>query len=121
MPNKYLRAHSSLCLFATPREKCTGNLVLYILEYGGIVFLYYYTIPVSEVNMSSRKITPKKLKVREQLEAEKNDLDSSKDRRLQEECEKAEYRPPCHGEQVGERKRGTSGFPHSLRKVHISS
>ena len=61
-------------------------------------------IPVSEVNMSSRKITPKKLKVREQLEAMKNDLEGSKDRRLQEECEKAEYRPPCQGEQVGENK-----------------
>ena len=56
----------------------------------------------SKVNMSSRKITPKKLKVREQLEAMKNDLEGSKDRRLQEECEKAEYRPPCQGEQVGD-------------------
>ncbi|KAK2175835.1 hypothetical protein NP493_703g00014 [Ridgeia piscesae] len=45
------------------------------------------------------KITPKKLKQREQLEAQKNDLQGSKDRKLQQECEKAEYQPPCQGDQ----------------------
>ena len=29
-----------------PRQKCPGNLVLSILEYTGILFLYYCTNPV---------------------------------------------------------------------------
>lgn len=47
------------------------------------------------------KITHKKLIERERMEAQKNNLVTTKEQRLSEECSKAEYQPPCQGNQVG--------------------
>ena len=49
------------------------------------------------------KITSKKMKVRDRLEAQHNKLSLTKEHRLEQECEKAEYQPPCKGHQVGNR------------------
>lgn len=50
--------------------------------------------------MFYRKITDKKIKEREKIEAQKNLLILRKQYRLQTACEKAEYQPPCNGTQV---------------------
>lgn len=50
-----------------------------------------------------RKLTSRKLKVQEKLEARFNNLVTTKEQRLEEECQKAEFQPPCKPQQVRER------------------
>ena len=52
--------------------------------------------------LSFRKITKKKMNIREQLEGQKNNLVQTKNQRLKVECDKPEYQPPCAGNQVSQ-------------------
>lgn len=47
-----------------------------------------------------RKLTQRKLKVQEKLEAQYNRLVQTKEQRLEDECRKPEYQPPCAENQV---------------------
>ena len=74
---------------------------------------------ITEQYSISRKISHKKLIIRDRLEASKNNLIMTKEQRLQEECSKGEYAPPCGPTQVGEL-RDNSWAPFQYKGVALS-